>query len=189
MLFKNVTVLSSVLISPAVALIADIINNDPAPPGLLTHMLSGGIMELSIRACINPNLVYGADLLMSISSLISACCLTQEGIDLVKSINPFSHLFSLLLDEKYYYPYSKTFMTDLPNNFGSSLEELIRHYPTLQSIVLNTLLQKLSDVAALALSTKSICNTAQLSSESGTTGSGSISSSSSLSSNETEKVR
>ena len=188
-LFKNVTVLSSVLISPAVALIADIINNDPAPPGLLTHMLSGGIMELSIRACINPNLVYGADLLMSISSLISACCLTQEGIDLVKSINPFSHLFSLLLDEKYYYPYSKTFMTDLPNNFGSSLEELIRHYPTLQSIVLNTLLQKLSDVAALALSTKSICNTAQLSLESGTIGSGSISSSSSLSSNENEKVR
>ena len=188
-LFKNVTVLSSALISPAVALIADIINNDPAPPGLLTHMLSGGIMELSIRACLDPTLVYGADLLMSISSLISACCLTQEGIDLVKSINPFSHLFSLLLDEKYYYPYSKTFMTDLPSNFGSSLEELIRHYPTLQSIVLNTLLQKLSDVAALALSTKTICNNAQLAFESNSTSNNSLSTSSSSSSDDIEKVK
>ena len=188
-LFKNVTVLSSALISPAVALIADIINNDPAPPGLLTHMLSGGIMELSIRACLDPTLVYGADLLMSISSLISACCLTQEGIDLVKSINPFSHLFSLLLDEKYYYPYSKTFMTDLPSNFGSSLEELIRHYPTLQSMVLNTLLQKLSDVAALALSTKTICNNAQLSFESNSTSFNSLSTSSSSLSDDIEKVK
>ena len=118
-LFSNVTILSSALISPTVALIADIINNDPAPPGLLGHMLSSGIVELALRACLNTSLEFNADLLMSLSSLISACCLTQEGIDIVKDINPFPHLFSLLLDEKYYYPYSKMFMTDLPNNFGS----------------------------------------------------------------------
>ena len=181
-LFNNVTILSSALISPAVALIADIINNDPAPPGLLSHMLSSGVIELSLRACLDPTLVFNNDLLMSISSLISACCLTQEGIDLVKSINPFPHLFSLLLDEKYYYPHSKTFMTDLPNNFGSSLEELIRHYPTLQSIILNSLLSKLSDVAALALGTKHICSPAQITLESS-------SSSSSLLSDDSEKVR
>ena len=182
-LFNNVTILSSALISPAVALIADIINNDPAPPGLLSHMLSSGVIELSLRACLDPTLVFNNDLLMSISSLISACCLTQEGIDLVKSINPFPHLFSLLLDEKYYYPHSKTFMTDLPNNFGSSLEELIRHYPTLQSIILNSLLSKLSDVAALALGTKHICSPAQITLES------SSSTSSLLSDDSEKKVR
>jgi translation initiation factor 2 beta subunit (eIF-2beta)/eIF-5 len=118
-IFSNVTILSSALISPTVALIADIINNDPAPPGLLGHMLSSGIVDLALRACLNTSLEFNSDLLMSLSSLISACCLTQEGIDIVKDINPFPHLFSLLLDEKYYYPYSKMFMTDLPNNFGS----------------------------------------------------------------------
>lgn len=117
-LFSNVTILSNALISPTVALIADIVNNDPAPPGLLSHMLTSGIIELAMRSCLNPELEYSCDLLMSISSLISACCLTQEGLDLVKEINPFNHLFSLLLDEKYYYPYSKMFMSDLPNNFG-----------------------------------------------------------------------
>ena len=117
-LFNNVTILSNALISPTVALIADIVNNDPAPPGLLSHMLTSGIIELAMRSCLDPELEYSCDLLMSISSLISACCLTQEGLDLVKEINPFNHLFSLLLDEKYYYPYSKMFMSDLPNNFG-----------------------------------------------------------------------
>lgn len=117
-LFSNVTILSNSLISPTVALIADIVNNDPAPPGLLSHMLTSGIIELAMRSCLDTALEYSCDLLMSISSLISACCLTQEGLELVKEINPFNHLFSLLLDEKYYYPYSKMFMSDLPNNFG-----------------------------------------------------------------------
>jgi hypothetical protein len=38
-----------------------------------------------------------------------------------------------------------------------SLEELIRHYPVLQSLCLTALLTKLSDVADLALRTKQIC--------------------------------
>ena len=40
-----------------------------------------------------------------------------------------------------------------------SLEELIRHYPTLQSIILSSLLSKLNDVADLALSAKQIITT------------------------------
>ena len=118
-LFSNAAVLSSALMSQTVVLLSDIINNDPAPPGMLGHMLSSGIADLALRSCLDPLLLYSSDLLMAVSSLASACCLMQEGIDMVIRINPFNHLFSLLLDEKYYYPYSKVFMTEVPNNFGS----------------------------------------------------------------------
>ena len=94
-LFNNVIILSNSLISPTIALLADIINNDSAPPGLLVHLLSSGLIELALKTCINPGLVYCADLLLSISSLISATCLTQDGIDLIKQVN--NNLFFYVL--------------------------------------------------------------------------------------------
>lgn len=94
---------------------------------------------------------------MSLTSLISGCCLTSEGIELIKQVDPFPHMFSLLLDKKYYYPFSKTFMTDLPNTFGSSFEELIRHHPELQSSILKSLMEKLNTAADLTLEATKIC--------------------------------
>lgn len=126
-LFSNAAVLSSALMSQTVVLLSDIVNNDPAPPGMLGHMLSSGIADLALRSCLDPLLLYSSELLMGVSCLTSACCLMQEGIDMVMRVNPFEHLFSLLLDEKYYYPYSKFFMTEVPNHFG------VRYYTDVTS--------------------------------------------------------
>jgi hypothetical protein len=39
-LFNNVNMMTAALISPALTMLADIIHNDPAPPGLLGHMVT-----------------------------------------------------------------------------------------------------------------------------------------------------
>ena len=52
---------------PALSLIADVVNHDPAPPGLLQHTLASGVAEMALRACTDPDLHFTADLLQSVS--------------------------------------------------------------------------------------------------------------------------
>ena len=101
-----------VIVGPALSLIADMVNHDPAPPGLLLHTIGSGVAEMALHACQAPGLHFTADLLHSVSSLVSALCLTSDGVDLLKRVNPFPHLFSLMLDGRYYHPYSKVFTPD-----------------------------------------------------------------------------
>lgn len=156
-IFTNALLFDNIIIAPTISIISDIINNDPAPPNLLNHFLSMGILDYCIRQCMNTKLMYNTDLLMSLSSLISACCLTQDGINMIIQINPFPILFGLFLDKKYYYPYSRVFMTDLGSSFGSTVEELIRHYPVLQPMAMDSFMFVLEKSAEVAQSAKAIC--------------------------------
>lgn len=131
LIFSHSTLFDSLILSPAISLLADMISGDSAPPSILAHMISCDVViyALAIVNC-TANIEFTSDLCLSMISLISAVSLTSDGIDIVTKINPFPAMFSLFLQDKYIYPKSRLMMHGLPTDMGTNIEELIRHYPS-----------------------------------------------------------
>jgi hypothetical protein len=89
-----------------------------------------------------------AELLGAMTSFISAVALTKDGLEVIASINPFTPIFMSFLDFRCYAPFSSTMMNDLPRSIGSSMEDLVRHYPILSDQCMQALFSAMDKVAA-----------------------------------------
>jgi hypothetical protein len=165
LVFEHADKVGSLVLSPAVTLLAEVINSDSAPPTILSYMLNSGVCELALRvlagnaadateqaAAVTTTsaVTYSSDLVVSLLSLLQTVSLTADGIALIDKVNPFQALFALYADPRYVYPQSRVVMTDVPNIMGSQLEELVRHYPVYTPPVMTELVRLMKHVAALA---------------------------------------
>jgi hypothetical protein len=117
-ILTNPLIMKKSILSPAVTLLSEVLNNDTAPPTVLTHYLNNGFALKVLDLLKYKELDLGSELLQSVLNIISGISLTKEGSNLVLTENPFKHIFSLFHHSKYYYPFSRIFMQDIPNLIG-----------------------------------------------------------------------
>lgn len=149
-IFTHPSLFTAAIISPAITLMQEIINSDPSPPTIQTHFVSSGLVNKALK--IFDSLRDGgldSDIVMAMLGLTSAVALTEEGLNLLKVVNPFQYIFEMFHRPEYVHPQSRTLNTDLPSMIGNSLEELIRHYPSLRSLCVDGLLSELDDIFSL----------------------------------------
>jgi hypothetical protein len=147
-IFQHANQLSHLCLMPAYMLVSEIINNDSAPPGILSYLISSSIAEAALKgiAIIQD---FSADLILYITNTISAIALTEDGIELILKHVSFSKLFSIFHDPKYFNPNSKTLIGEVPALFGGNIEELIRHYPKLTEIIIRNILGEIDYISSL----------------------------------------
>eukprot|EP01038_Epipyxis_sp_PR26KG_P006704 gene6704-9196_t len=145
-ILANPLLFNKTILSPALALLSEIMNNDPSPPTVHLHMLGNGMAESCLNVLGFKELTLSSEMIQAILSIISTTCLTSSGLELVLKINPFSLLFSIFFNPSYVYPNSNMIMNDLPCNIGGSLEELLRHYPVLIDQCLTSFMDALNNI-------------------------------------------
>jgi hypothetical protein len=149
-IFANAKEMTSLILAPALSLMNDICNNDVAPPGVVTHFYSTGISLMAITATLHDNVTFDSDLLLSLTNFISSIALTQDGLNLIKQLNPFNGIFKLFFMSQHYTVKSGMFGGDLACLVGGNLEELIRHHPDLLPYCLRELTHTIHCVVEIA---------------------------------------
>jgi hypothetical protein len=156
LIFKNCRIFPSLILSFAFNILAEVINNDP---GYLTHMLSSGVvaeafsaMETTCEGCFFPLSSYSPLLTMELfngmSALLSAVCLTADGMQLLESRRALDTFFKLMLDPRAYTPFTQVLMDEYPRQVGSNMEELLRHYPSLTKAATESLIRALNEASS-----------------------------------------
>jgi hypothetical protein len=144
-LFKNSHVLSISIMTSAITLFSEVINNDPV---ILSHMISNGLAEAALLAMMeNSKLFHGDCLLMSLNC-ISALSLTAPGKEMVLQMNPFPSLFSF-----FHNPISlekRVSLMEMSNSIGGTVEELLRHHPELAEPCVQALMKEFQLILAIA---------------------------------------
>ncbi|KAJ1429462.1 hypothetical protein B484DRAFT_396335, partial [Ochromonadaceae sp. CCMP2298] len=116
LIFKHKAAFGILVLSPAISLLSEIVNSDPAPPTILSHILVSGVAAQGLAV-------------LSHQQDLGAGAGAAEGRLLVQDLRPLKQLFRLFLRPLYFYPQSRVLMHDLPNHLGANLEELLRHHP------------------------------------------------------------
>lgn len=144
-LFKNSHVLSTSIMTSAIILFSEVINNDPV---ILSHMISNGLAESALVAMMeNSKLFHGDCLLMSLNC-ISALSLTAQGKEMVLQMNPFPSLFCF-----FHNPSSiekRLSLMEMNNTIGGTIEELLRHHPELGEPCVRALMDEFQLILAIA---------------------------------------
>jgi hypothetical protein len=162
MIFATPVLYGNSILSLAYSLLTELIQADPAPPTILSHILSTSVARdslLVLHQC--DDIYFSSDLVLYILGLLSAMSLTNEGIEVIIATNPFARLFSLFEQGKYTYPQSRMLMQDLPAQMGANVEELLRHYPAYMHLCMAELIATMKTILnrALNLLVQSTTNT------------------------------
>ncbi len=158
-LLRNSTHMTPIVMCACFHLLTAMINDDPTPPSILTHLFSNGIVYLSIS--ILPkyhihrklSLLAHPELLMNICSLISSISLTQDAVKLVTQLNPFSYMFNIFHSDELYTAIALNNISgnysDFPSSLGSSLEELIRHNEVMMPYIVAGIISEMKGISLL----------------------------------------
>lgn len=131
--------------------IAEAINRDPSTPGVLNHFLSNGLIHAAWGMISNPALQFEEDLIKNVLLMLSALCITDEGLELVQLVNPFPVIFNLFHQNIYSTDCDKNFLNDdLPTEIGKRIEDLLRHRPVLVQLCMDSIIAEIITILDIA---------------------------------------
>jgi hypothetical protein len=144
-LFKNSQVLSISIMTSAITLFSEVINNDPI---ILSHMISNGLAESALLAMMENSKFFHGDCLLMSLNCISALSLTAQGKEMVLQMNPFPSLFCF-----FHNPLSlekRVSLMEMSNSIGGTVEELLRHHPELAEPCVEALMKEFQLILAIS---------------------------------------
>nr|CDI56030.1 related to E3 ubiquitin protein ligase TOM1 [Melanopsichium pennsylvanicum 4] len=123
----------------AINIMATFIHNEPTSLAILQEVKIPEAFFDAIEADIEAHW----DVIYAIPHAIGAICLNQAGLDLFNARPMIPKLFSLFTSERH----SKVLQDrDNANAFGSSIDELMRHQPSVKTLVMDSIMKSLSDI-------------------------------------------
>ena len=160
---SNISGYGGVLGSLVSTLLADVMNSDPQvvhyvhESGIAAaffNMVKGEAAESTplldnSSSASTPNLPAAAELIMSVSNVISALALTEKGAVEVRNANPFPALLDIFSSPKYVMPTSRCLLNEMGAIVGTGLDEIIRHVPTLSGKINEAIVRTLSKIVSL----------------------------------------
>jgi len=149
LIFQNADILPVRIMAPSYSIVTDVLNHDSSPPGILQHMLGNSLAYYALVG-IQKSVEFSGESILPMSNLISAISITEEGVNLVLANNPFSNMFSIFHEPKCVESDSMMLTPDIPGALGGSIEELLRHHPSLTLICIQAIVSELRHVVATA---------------------------------------
>lgn len=166
-LLRNINSFGGVLGALAVTLVTDTINTDPK----VTHyILESGIAEsfffimkgeecsankkydildVTQETWHEANVPCSSELIMALPNLISALCLTEDGRKRVTDVNPFPDMLGIMASPRFVMPNSRCLLNEMASMIGGSVDEFIRHVPSMKSLILESFVRLIDRVVFL----------------------------------------
>ncbi|KAJ1021615.1 hypothetical protein NDA16_003752 [Ustilago loliicola] len=123
----------------AINIMATFIHNEPTSLAILQEAKIPEAFFDAIEADIEAHW----DVIYSIPNAVGAICLNQAGLDLFNARPVIPKLFSLFTSERH----SKVFQDrDNANSFGAAIDELMRHQPSVKTLVMDSIMRSLEEI-------------------------------------------
>ncbi|CCH43971.1 E3 ubiquitin-protein ligase [Wickerhamomyces ciferrii] len=144
-ILQNTNVFGYTLLTLAINTISAIIHNEPTSYGILKE---ANTIDLIVD---NFEKYFGksSELITALPNVIGAIALNTEGLQRVKESNLIHKLFKIFDNNDY----AKALVVDDASDyFGSTIDELARHYPDLKPIIINEVAELIKKLPGFAKS-------------------------------------
>jgi hypothetical protein len=157
-IMSNVSAYGGFLASLCATLLWDVMNADPLvvhhahDSGLAASFLSmikGTPKQVDSTLVVESHIPPSSELIMALPNVLSALALTEEGAKIVKEANPFPSMFSIFCSPQYVMPRSRCLLNEMPSIFGTGVDELMRHVPSLRPFVIESLISVVNRIISL----------------------------------------
>lgn len=157
-IMRNVSLYCGTLTSLVMTFLGDTMNADPR---VVHYVYQSGLADaffsmMKSKTDIPPNqfekwyeptIPPSQELIVAIPNVITALALTEEGRKKIAEVNPFPDLLAILCTPKFVMPKSRCMASDVPAMIGSSLDEMMRHVPSLKGKILNAIVHFIKRVS------------------------------------------
>ncbi|EYC43749.1 hypothetical protein Y032_0481g2245 [Ancylostoma ceylanicum] len=147
-IISNSEYYSASLYHHATQLVVNFIYQEPSQ---LTTLQNRHVPYVILQSMLRKELPNSRDVISHMGNVFTALCLNEKGLKQFKAYAPFDHLFNIVLSIKFIVTMKKkrSEMNDAAQGIGSSLDDLLRHQPTLKPLMLDSVLGMLDRLVEL----------------------------------------
>ncbi|KAK6751843.1 hypothetical protein RB195_003334 [Necator americanus] len=147
-IISNSEYYSASLYHHAIQLVVNFIYQEPSQ---LTILQNRHVPYVILQSMLRKELPNSRDVISHMGNVFTALCLNEKGLKQFKAYAPFDHLFNIVLSIKFIVTMKKkrSEMNDAAQGIGSSLDDLLRHQPTLKPLMLDSVLGMLNRLVEL----------------------------------------
>lgn len=150
-IMNNVSMYCGTLASLAITFLGDVMNSDPrvvhyvfqsglADAFMLMIKSKSVVLAEQYGSWYEPNIPPSQELIVAIPNVITALALTEEGRNKIANVfNPFPDILAILCSPQFAMPISRCMASDVPAMIGGSLDEMMRHVPSLKEQMLSSI--------------------------------------------------
>lgn len=131
-------------------------------PSLLSTLQESGLTDVVLQALLSKEIPPTREVVSSLPNVFTALCLNTRGLNAFQACKPFDKVFKVLLSPEYLPAMrrrrSSDPMGDTAGNLGTSMDELMRHQPSLRTDATAAIIKLLEELCHLGTSSKYICS-------------------------------
>ena len=131
-------------------------------PSLLSSLQENGLTDVILHALLTKDIPATKEVLASLPNVFSALCLNSRGLESFKSFKPFDKIFKVLLSPEYLPAMRRRRSTDPMGetsiNLGASMDELMRHLPSLKQSAISAIISLLKELCKLGSDPDTVCS-------------------------------
>ncbi|KAJ3032901.1 hypothetical protein HDV00_006990 [Rhizophlyctis rosea] len=139
-IFEHVKTLGATAFGLAVNIMSTFIHNEPT---CLTILQEAKLPQTFLQA-VSKDIPVSAEVVSALPHAFGAICLNQAGLDHFNEVKPLPKYLDIFTNEEHFRALSEN---EVPSIIGSSVDELIRHHPTLKGEVMEGIVRVLKKVA------------------------------------------
>ncbi|KAF9353291.1 hypothetical protein BGX26_008924 [Mortierella sp. AD094] len=141
-IMENFEVLGTAVYAHAINTMASFIHNEPTS---LTILQDAKIPQ-TLLASLSKAIPASTDVAMSIPGAFGAICLNPAGLEMFNKDFKLKTFFSIFTSPRHILAFQDS---DIASNLGLSVDELVRHQPSLKSALMNEIIAMLEEVLDL----------------------------------------
>ncbi|KAI8600747.1 hypothetical protein EDD21DRAFT_306070, partial [Dissophora ornata] len=150
-IMENPDALGTAVYAHAINAMASFIHNEPTS----LSILQDAKIPQTLLASLSKNIPASTDVVMSIPGAFGAICLNEKGLEMFNKEFKLKTFFNIFTSA----PHVRAFQdSDIASNLGMSVDELVRHQPTLKPMVM-------TEVTAMLEGVLDMCSTKCVSAE------------------------
>lgn len=131
-------------------------------PSLLSTLQESGLTDVVLQALLKKDIPATREVISSLPNVFSALCLNTRGLEAFRAQKPFDKVFKVLLSPEYLPAMrrrrSSDPMGDTASNLGTSMDELMRHQPSLRTDATTAIINLLNELCSLGSNPNYVCS-------------------------------
>ncbi|KAF0392672.1 E3 ubiquitin-protein ligase HUWE1 [Gigaspora margarita] len=140
--FEQPNVFGSSIYALAINLIATFIHNEPTS---LPIMQEARLPQTFLNS-ISKEIPASVDVIQSIPNAFGAICLNAQGMEIFNQMNPIEKFFTIFTSDEHLRSLQDS---DVASVLGTSIDELMRHHPSLKQSIMNAIMTTLQRIIEL----------------------------------------
>ncbi|KAJ3019634.1 hypothetical protein HKX48_001941 [Thoreauomyces humboldtii] len=141
-IFEQTQLFGASVFGLAVNVMSTFIHNEPT----CLSILQEAKLPQALLEAISKNVPISAEVISALPNAFGAICLNQQGLDQFNEARPIGKYLEVLTSEEHIRTLQDN---DVPHLVGNSMDELIRHHPTLKDYVMAAIIEMLERVVAI----------------------------------------